>query len=239
MGKNTTVTGGELDDDVTDDTTDDDVTDDQDTDDGDDTDTDDAGDDEEDEEDEDAVLASMTPAQRKIYDAKITKANNNGKLWRMRATGKDQNWKRTPTPGDVPPRKTATNGNGKDTDKIDPAEMRRQIAEELRQEQAAARAAERVLTTAQQELIDAGLVLPKDRADREAKLKRVLRMLDLDGLEPRDVAHEVDDLRRTSPELFTVRRRAGRKGGVVGPAPSAPSRPRAGQAPKNIAEIFE
>lgn len=239
MGRPTTKidTGGELDEDApdvdTEDTDEDRGDEDTGTDEGDDTGADDEDTDEDDEPDYDTVVASLTPAQRRALDNRIAAANSNAKTWRLRATGKDATWKRKPNPGDVPPRKPGSNGKPAPA-AVDMDALKSEILADFQAQQTA----QQVTAAADRALEAAGLVLPKDAAGREGALTRARRLLDLDGLEPGDVAHEVDALRASMPGLFAKRRAGARKGGVVGPAGGARNRKR-GAAPADVADLFD
>lgn len=173
----------------------------------------DDGDDEDDEDDEEAVLATLDPKALALFERQrenLAKANASSRRRRQIIAalrkGKEET-KPTPKPG---PAKTTEQAPA-----FDPEEFMARVRAEVKGEQDAGK----VQTAAERELKRAGLVLPEDDGAAERKLKRVMRMLDLDGVDPEDVADEVADLKADNPELFKrVRKVKPKTGGLGGPA---------------------
>lgn len=196
------------------------------------------GEDEEDEDDEEAVLATLSPAQAKVFarlQGQLNKANASSARRRKalqafrRAQGSDGTKTTGPKPG---PTKTEDDKTGGKPAAFDPEAFRAQLVAEIRGEQQAGK----VQTTAEKALRKAGLILPDDEDAAERKLARVLRMLDLEGVEIDEVADEVADLKRDNPELFgKAKKKRPAAGGVGGPARVAGSR----KVDDKLAELFD
>jgi hypothetical protein len=172
-------------------------------------------DEEDDEEQEAAILATLSPAAVALFEKtrdQLAKANASSR--NRRAVIKALRAGKTTGTGDAPKPKAPTKTEGAPA-AFDPEAFMAQVRAELKGEQDATR----VQTAAERELKRAGLVLPEDSAAAERKLSKVLRMLDLEGVTPDEVADEVADLKADSPELFGRRKTARPKtGGVGGPA---------------------
>lgn len=187
-------------------------------------------DDEEDEDDEAEIIASLTPAQAKLFTAmgeKLTKANASSRRRRLALKALQQGKAAATQPKPTPQKK---DGNGKVTD-FDPEAFKAELIASIKGEQEAGR----VQTAAEKELRRAGLILPDDEDAAERKLKRVMKMLDLDGATLDDVADEVEDLKADNPELFGRRGKKRPAAGRVG----GPARVSGGKAPDKIAELFD
>jgi hypothetical protein len=169
-------------------------------------------DDEPDEAAEKALLAALTPEQRKYVKAlqgRVTKANAQSAAKRRQLVELRKAGRKAPVVKPTePPKKT---GDAPDFAAA-LAQFKAEAAEERRIERVQIRAAD--------ELRKAGLALdPNDSDAADRKLARAIKLLDLEDLEPNEVADAVADLRADSPELFKRRRKVKpRTGGVSGPA---------------------
>lgn len=185
--------------------------------------------DENDPEDEEAaVLATFTPAQAALWTrhqealAKVNAKSRNQRL-ALKALRSGQ---QAPATGPKPTAPKTTTGK---PEAFDPEAFKASLLAELQGVQQA----DKVQRAAERGLKAAGLVLPEGDAG-ERKLARVMRMLDLDGSTPDDVADEIDDLKADHPELFKAARRRPRTGGVSGPSTIG-----AGKAKKPEDELFD
>lgn len=180
--------------------------------------------DEEADDDEDAeaaVLAGLSDEGKALFAkytqrlAKVSASDRNRRniIKSFRKTGSLAPAAIGPKP--VAPKAPAKTGEGAPA--FDWAAERAALLAELKTEQNTTR----VQTAAERALKDAGLVLPEGEAG-ERKLARVMRMLDLDGVEPAEVGDEVDDLKTDHPELFKARKARPRTGGVAGPGTIKP-----------------
>ena len=170
---------------------------------------------------DDAVIATFTPAQAALWTKQqeaLTKANANARSKRL-ALKALRTGQQAPVTG---PKPTPPKTTGK-TEAFDPEAFKASLMSEIQ----GAQQADKVQRAAERGLKAAGLVLPEGDAG-ERKLARVMRMLDLEGDTPDDVADEIDDLKADNPELFTARRKRPKTGGVSGPntiRPGAKSKP--------------
>jgi hypothetical protein len=176
--------------------------------------------DDEDDDDEDAVLATLTPAQAKLFTSvteKLTKANASARNRRLalQALRKGQTATGAKT---GPPKPNAPKvGEGKPgaPAAFDPEAFKAELIAAFKGEQDAGKAQ----STAEKALKRAGLILPDDEDAADRKIQRVMRMLDLDGVALDEIADEVEDLKADNPELFgKVKKKRPAAGGVGGPA---------------------
>jgi hypothetical protein len=197
---------------------------------GDDGDGDDSDDGDEDEDDSDSgddsddddtdpeteFLAGLTEEQAKFYNdsatslrAKLTKANANARKHRLaRAALQGAGAGTGAGTGAQPPKP----GSTKKDAPLDQAALLAQ----LRTEMAAEEAAKELTRSAADALVEAGLVLPTDKAARRRALSKAVRMLELDGADVDDLDEIVDDLKAEMPGLFKAARRKP-TAGVGGP----------------------
>jgi hypothetical protein len=185
--------------------------------------------DEDDPEDEEAaVIATFTPAQAALWtkhQEALTKANANARSKRL-ALKALRSGQQAPSTGPKPTAPKTTTGK---PETFDPEAFKTALLAELQGVQQA----DKVQRAAERGLKAAGLVLPEGDAG-ERKLARVMRMLDLDGSTPDDVADEIDDLKADHPELFKAMRKRPKTGGVSGPSTIG-----AGKAKKPEDELFD
>jgi len=188
-----------------------------------------------DEEDEDEIIATLNPAQAKLFSAvqaKLTKANASARSKRL-ALKALRSGQASTAPKPAPPKKDDTGksgGNGSGA-AFDPEAFKAEMLAALKGEQEAGK----VTTAAEKALRRAGLILPDDEDAADRKLKRVMRMLDLNGVSIDEVQDEIDDLKADNPELFGKRKKKRpTAGGVAGPARVSGSR-----VSNRIAELFD
>jgi hypothetical protein len=187
--------------------------------------------DDDDEDSEEEIIASLSPAQAKLFNSmteRLTKANASSRRRRL-ALREIRKGQGAPANAKTDPPKKSENGKSSD---FDPEKFRAELLAEFRGQQEAGR----VQTAAEKALRRAGLVLPRDEDAAERKMQRVMRMMDLDGLTLDEVQDEVEDLKADNPELFVrqVKKRPA-AGGVAGPARvSSASKPSS-----QVAELFD
>jgi hypothetical protein len=173
------------------------------------------GDEDDAEDEEAAVIATFTEKQAALWTKQqeaLTKANANARSKRL-ALKALRSGQQAPTTG---PKPTAPKTPGK-PEAFDSEAFKASLLAELQGVQQA----DKVQRAAERGLKAAGLVLPDGEAG-ERKLARVMRMLDLEGVTPDDVADEIDDLKADNPELFKAVRKRPKTGGVSGPSTIRP-----------------
>jgi hypothetical protein len=169
------------------------------------------------EDDSDDAPEGWTPPTYQEYRALKAAKNEEAKKWRLRATGKDPEWK---IPG------ATTNGTGDAATTADAEELRRQIRAELETEFATKAERDMVQKEAVTALVTAGLQLPEDREKKRKAVTKVMRLLELgdvtvDGDDVIGLDDAIEDLRADYPGLFKAapeveKKRRGRR---VAPEP--------------------
>lgn len=172
-------------------------------------------DDDEDDDDDASILATLTPAQAKLFQRVDQERSAASKQARERRLALKALRSGGSAAGGPKPAAPKTEGAKDKTEAPDFEAFKTQLLAELKGTQDASR----IESAAEKALKRAGLVLPEDEDAAERKLKRVMRMLDLEGVEPGEVADEVADLKADNPELFgRVRKARPKTGGLGGPA---------------------
>lgn len=172
--------------------------------------------------DREAFLASLSPAQRKHYDAALDKANGNA---RRNRTKLQELKKAAPSPADMPA-KAAAAGDAKTDAPVDVEAVKAQLRAELEAEFNSKREADKAAVEATRQLVTAGLQLPEDPKRRREALTKAVGLLDLDSADPDDVELAVSELQDTMPSLFGAKPQSRRTGKVGGPTSTQATKPK-------------
>lgn len=151
-------------------------------------------------EGEEAPEGWVPPTYKELRALKAEK-NEEAKKWRLRATGKDPDWK---IPGMAATTDTTAAGG-----KTDEAELRKQIRAEIEGEYATRREQDMVQKEAVTALVTAGLQLPKDPEKRKKAVSGVIKLLSLDDVtvDGDDIVgldDAIESLREDHPGLFAA-----------------------------------
>lgn len=171
-----------------------------------------ASDDTDDFPDREAFLASLSPAQRKHYDAALDKANGNARRYREKLKSGA-----APSPADMPAKAATAAGDAKTDAPVDVEAVKAQLRAELEAEFNSKREADQAAAEATRQLVAAGLQLPEEPKKRTAALRKALKLIDLDSADPDDVELAVSELQDTMPSLFGAKPPSRRTGKVGGP----------------------
>jgi hypothetical protein len=177
-----------------------------------------ADEDEDDEDDDASILATLTPAQARLFKRVEAERAAASKQARDRRLALKALRSGAPAAGGPKPKAPTTKQEGEKDRTSAPVDFEAWKAEVLA-EVKGTQEATKVDTAVEKALRRAGLILPEDEEAAERKLTKVKRMLDLSNVTLDEVADEVADLKAESPELFgRVRRPKPKTGGLGGPA---------------------
>lgn len=173
----------------------------------------------EDEDDDASILATLTPAQAKLFKRVEAERAAASKQARDRRLALKALRSGAPAAGGPKPKAPTAKQEGEKDRTSAPVDFEAWKAEVLA-EVKGTQEATKVDTAVEKALRRAGLILPEDEEAAERKLTKVKRMLDLSNVTLDEVADEVADLKAESPELFgkVARRPRPKTGGLGGPA---------------------
>lgn len=182
-----------------------------------------------DEDSEEQIIASLTPAQAKLFTAtqeKLARANASSRRRRLALQAL-----REGAGVGTQPKPTAPKDKKDSPATFDPEAFKADLLASIKGEQEAGKAQ----TVAEKALRKAGLILPDDEDAADRKIQRVLRMIDLKNTPLDEIQDEIDDLKADNPELFgRVKRKRPAAGGVAGPSRVTSSKPSS-----RIGELFD